>query len=106
MWEWEKRRIFQSWQGQGARVGQEWLDKERRRTATSQEEKLELLEVSALPVSQRGQDHTRGAVGRSTHITALPQLSPFASIPWETSLLPKFLQSQAAFILMGDLLRD
>nr|XP_041575335.1 uncharacterized protein LOC115497384 isoform X2 [Taeniopygia guttata] len=33
-----------SWQGQGARVGQEWLDKERRKTATSQEEKLELLE--------------------------------------------------------------
>ncbi|XP_039582120.1 uncharacterized protein LOC120510385 isoform X5 [Passer montanus] len=33
-----------SWQGQGACVGQEWLDKERRKTATAQEEKLELLE--------------------------------------------------------------
>ncbi|XP_068065352.1 collagen alpha-1(I) chain-like [Anomalospiza imberbis] len=33
-----------SWQGQGARVGQERLDKERRKAATSQEEKLELLE--------------------------------------------------------------
>ncbi|XP_038008874.1 collagen alpha-1(I) chain-like [Motacilla alba alba] len=34
----------ESWQGQGAHVGQKQLDKERRKTATSQEEKLELLE--------------------------------------------------------------
>ncbi|KAL9834202.1 uncharacterized protein GJ701_012605 isoform 2-T4 [Geothlypis trichas] len=33
-----------SWQGQGARVGQEQLDKERRKITTAQEEKLELLE--------------------------------------------------------------
>ncbi|XP_077043968.1 uncharacterized protein LOC129128675 isoform X5 [Agelaius phoeniceus] len=33
-----------SWQGQGARVGQEQLDKERRKITTLQEEKLELLE--------------------------------------------------------------
>lgn len=35
-------------------MSQERLDKERRRTATSLKEKLELLEVSALPAFQRG----------------------------------------------------
>ncbi|XP_048178297.1 uncharacterized protein LOC125335079 [Corvus hawaiiensis] len=44
MWEWETRGIFQSWQGQGACVGRERLDEEKRKTATPQEEKLELLE--------------------------------------------------------------
>ncbi|XP_064582874.1 uncharacterized protein LOC135454549 [Zonotrichia leucophrys gambelii] len=44
-----------SWQGQGARVSQEQLDKERRKITTSEEEKLELLE--RLRELERGSRH-------------------------------------------------
>ncbi|XP_027562263.1 uncharacterized protein LOC113979029 [Neopelma chrysocephalum] len=59
-------------QGQGACAGcRERLGKEGRKMLALQEEKLELLKVSELPAFQWGRDHTRGAVGRSTHITPL-----------------------------------
>lgn len=89
MWEWEKRDLFQSWQGQGACVGLEQPDKEKRETATAQEEKLELLEVRALPAFQRGQDPTGGAVGRGTHIThTLSAAQPLPSPTRPTGNVP------------------
>lgn len=109
MWEWETRGIFQSWQGQGACVGREQLDKEKRKTETPQEEKLELLEVSTLPVFQRVQDHSGGVVGRSTHITLLSAAQPLlqaCTSHGKHSLLPKFPKSQTGFIRREFLLRD
>lgn len=96
-----KEEVLQSWQGQGARVGQEQLDKESRKITTAQEEKLELLEVRALPVFQRVTPEGPWEGAHTSHpATAQPLVQhpmgniPAAQIPKE----PSWIYPQGAFI--------